>query len=235
MTPRFCTLILTATAAVSLFAQTPRQPIFVSPDELDVASVLAYPPAPDSPRARAELAELHRLQAARSAADVAHAKDDDAEEDIFVYRDLIGPKFTREALPLTAALSQHVHSDEGVIVNPAKRYFHRTRPYQADPTIKPVCRVSPRSNDYAYPSGHSTTGYLEALVLTLLIPEKRDAILARADEYAHNRLVCGVHYPSDIVASKYVAYAAIGLMLNNPQFRKELEEAKGEISRLLGL
>jgi hypothetical protein len=25
-------------------------------------------------------------------------------------------------------------------------------------------------------------------------PEKRDAILARADDYAYSRLICGVHY-----------------------------------------
>jgi acid phosphatase (class A) len=89
--------------------------------------------------------------------------------------------------------------------------------------------------DYAYPSGHGTTGYLEGLVLTLIIPEKRDAILARADDYAHSRLVCGVHYPSDVVASKYVAYATMGIMMNNPQFKRELAAAKSEVRSVLGL
>jgi acid phosphatase (class A) len=233
---RLYILILGGAAAVSLFAQrAPRKPMFVSPEQLDVASVLAGPPAEGSRMAKADLAELHRLQDSRSAAQVASAKADDVEEDIFVFKDVIGPKFTREALPLTAALSQHVHNDESVIVNPAKQFFHRTRPYQLDTSIHPVCKVSSRANDYAYPSGHSTTGYLEALVVTLIVPEKREAIMARADEYAHNRLVCGVHYPSDVVASKYVAYAAIGLMLNNPKFKQELDQAKAETRRVLGL
>ena len=125
---------------------------------------------------------------------------------------------------------QHVH-----IVNPAKAFFQRPRPYHFDETIKPVCKIVEDRTNYAYPSGQGTAGYLEGLVLTLIVPEKRDAILARADDYAHNRLVCGVHHPSDIVASKQVAYAAIGIIMNNPQFKKELAAARAETRATLGL
>jgi membrane-associated phospholipid phosphatase len=90
-------------------------------------------------------------------------------------------------------------------------------------------------DDYGYPSGHATTGYLEALALVQMVPEKRDAILARADDYAHSRVVCGVHYPSDTAAGKLVAYSMMGIMMINPQFRKELEAAKAETRKALGL
>ena len=136
---------------------------------------------------------------------------------------------------MTALLSDHVHNDEGIILNPAKTFFQRPRPYHSDETIKPACKVKEDRTDDAYPSGHGTTGYLEGLVLTLIVPERRDAILARADDYAHNRLICGVHYPSDIVASKQVAYAAIGIIMNHPQFKKELAAARAETRAALGL
>ena len=97
-----------------------------------------------------------------------------------------------------------------------------------------MCKVNADVHDYGYPSGHSTTGYLEALVLVMIVPEKRDAIMARADDYAHSRVVCGVHYPTDVAASKYVAYAIMGIMMNNSQFRKELEAARAETRRALG-
>jgi acid phosphatase (class A) len=90
-------------------------------------------------------------------------------------------------------------------------------------------------DDYSYPSGHSTTGYLEALVLTMIVPEKRDAILARADDYAYSRVVCGVHYRTDVEASKSVAYAMIGVMMNNPQFKEELQAARSETRLALGI
>ncbi len=37
-----------------------------------------------------------------------------------------------------------------------------------------------------------------------------------ADADAHNRLKCGVHYPSDIVASKLLAYRSDAVMQTNP-------------------
>jgi acid phosphatase (class A) len=57
-----------------------------------------------------------------------------------------------------------------------------------------VHRPHNRKEDYGYPSGHALTGYLEALTQIQMAPEKRDDILARADDYGRSRVVCGVHY-----------------------------------------
>jgi len=182
-----------------------------------------------------ELAELHRLQETRTEAEIAHARADDAEEDIFVFATVLGPAFNRARLPATALLSDHVHSDEGIIVNPAKAAFHRPRPYFFDASLKPVCKVTTNQMDYSYPSGHATTGYLEALTLAMIVPEKREEILARADDYAHSRLVCGVHFPADVAASKSVGYAGVAVMLQKEQYRKEFAAAKQETRKALGL
>jgi acid phosphatase (class A) len=226
-------LLLAIAAQAQTPAPAPRKPIFVNPEQLNMAAILPAPPADDSPRGRAELAEVHRLQDTRTEAMIAHAQADDAEEDMFVFKDVLGEKFTAANLPATALLSAHLHSDEGIIVNPAKTFFAKMRPYNADPTVKPVCKTNVK--DYGYPSGHGATGYLEALTLIMMVPEKRDAILERADDYAHSRVVCGVHYSSDGVASKLTAYSMMALIVNNPQFRQEFEAAKAETRRLLGL
>jgi len=213
----------------------PRKAVFVSTDQLDAWSIVPNPPADHSPGADAELAEVHHLQDTRTPAQIAHAKADDAEEDIFIFRDVLGEKFTAEALPETALLSSHLHNDESVIGGTAKNKFRRLRPFNLDSTVKPVCKTNSDVHDYGYPSGHSLTGYLEALALIQMVPEKRDAILVRADDYAHSRVVCGVHYTGDTVASKLTAYAMMGIMMNNSQFRKELEAARVETRRLLGM
>jgi acid phosphatase (class A) len=233
-------LIIGAIAAFSLLsagaqAPKPHKPVFVSPEQLDVASILPNPPGDNSKQAIAELVEVHRLQDTRQAAQIAHANADDTEEDIFIFKNVIGEKFSAENLPLTALLSAHVHNDEGVIVGPAKKYFRRLRPFNFQSSIKPVCKISSNVEDYSYPSGHSTTGYLEALVLIMMVPEKRDAILTRADDYAYSRVICGVHYPTDVEASKSVAYAMIGIIMNNSQFKEELQAARAETRRTLGL
>ena len=215
------------------FAQSGAKVVFVSPQQLDVASLLPNPPANDSAQTTAELAELHRIQDTRSPAKIAHAKADDAEQDIFIFQEVLGKAFSRDLLPLTALLSDHVRGNEGVMVNPAKKYFHRPRPYDFDPALKPVCKTTPNPADYSFPSGHAAAGYLHAMVLAMMLPEKRDAILARADDYAYSRLICGVHYPTDLAASKSVAYAMIGIIANDPVFRKEFEAAKAETRRAL--
>ncbi len=228
-------LALGVSAQTQTQPRAPRQPVYVSPDQLAVAAILPNPPADNSPAAIAELAEVHRLQDTRQAAAIARAKADDAEEDMFIFKDVLGDKFTADALPLTALLSAHLHNDEGLIVNPAKSYFKKLRPFNFDATVRPVCKTNGNVADYGYPSGHATTGYLEALALIQIVPEKRDAILARADEYARNRVVCGVHYPSDGVASKSVAYAMMALMMNNAKFKMELEAARAETRKALGM
>ncbi|MFL6658703.1 MAG: phosphatase PAP2 family protein, partial [Massilia sp.] len=128
-------------------------------------------------------------------------------------------------------LSDHVLDDEGANTGPLKRSYARVRPYNADKTLKPVCKT--KSKDDSYPSGHTTAGYLHALTLVELLPEKRDAILARADDYAHNRLVCGVHYRSDIEAGKLLAYAVHAIMQEDPNYQRELAAARKELQVVL--
>ena len=74
-----------------------------------------------------------------------------------------------------------------------------------------------------------------ALTLVQMIPEDRTQIMKRADEYARNRLICGVHYPTDIDAGREIAYLMFGYMLANPQFQRELSSARNETRSRLGL
>ena len=211
----------------------PRVAYYVDTAVLNAGALLADPPAADSAANKAELATLHRIQEARTPELAASAKADEDEEDIFVFKSVLGPQFTPDALSLTAMLGAHVKNEQGVVGSMLKRSFQRPRPYQTDNTLHPVCEV--KTTHDSYPSGHSLTGYLEALTLAELVPEKRNEILLRADEYAHNRLVCGVHYPSDIEASRRVAYVMFGYMLASPKFQHDLEASRLEIHTKLSL
>ena len=200
---------------------------------LDTALLLPAPPAVHSPETLAELAELHRIEQARTPEQVAKAKADEEEEDMFAFKTVFGPGFKAEDLPVTAALGMHVKNEQSVVGGQLKRAYQRPRPYQTDPTLHPVCAM--KTEPDSYPSGHGLTGYLEAFTLAEIVPEKRAEILARADDYAHNRLVCGVHYPSDIEASRRIAYAVFGYMLATPRFQHDLLEAREEMRAKLRL
>ena len=157
------------------------------------------------------------------------AKRDENEESIFAFNTVLGSGFTAKALPITAELGEHVKHEQGVAGSTLKAYFQRPRPYQTDPTLHPVCGVKTAHD--SYPSGHGLTGYLEAFTLVQLVPEKRAEILARADDYAHNRLVCGKRALSERRRGES-AGGECGLSeicWRTPKFQHDLEAAREEL------
>ncbi|HEY4072345.1 MAG TPA: phosphatase PAP2 family protein [Herbaspirillum sp.] len=226
-----CVLSFICLAALIGNAANAKEPSFVAADQTRAFQILPTPPASDSDITKAELAQLHRIESIRTKEQADRAAADDKNETIFLFHDQIGSIFTPADLPMTAALSKRVQNDEGINTASAKNGFQRVRPYNLDKTLHPVCETKTKND--SYPSGHTTSGYLLALTLIDMLPEKRDIILARADDYANNRLVCGVHYPSDLQASKLMAYSVYALMANNPQYQKELAAAKFELRQAL--
>lgn len=200
---------------------------FVEGSQIRAFEILPTPPAASSATTQSDLAELHRLQKLRTPVQVMRAVADENDESIFLFRDILGGDFTPAALPLTAALGARVNETESAIVDPAKNEFKRVRPYNLDKTLQPVCRTKTVAD--SYPSGHTTVGYLMALALIDMIPELRDQLLARADNYAHNRLVCGVHFPSDLAASRPLAYAVHAAMNATPDYQREVAAARAEL------
>ena len=208
-----------------------KDPSFVAAEETRSFQILPTPADAQSDKTRAELAELHRVENARTEAQAAAAMADDKEERIFIFKAQFGDWFNAQALPLTAAFGVRVKNDEGINTAAAKTGFARVRPYNQDHSLHPVCVT--KTKDDSYPSGHATTGYLMALTLIDMVPEKRDILLARADDYANNRLVCGVHFRSDVEASKLVAYTTHAVMATKPQYQQELAVARAELQSKL--
>ncbi len=207
-----------------------KTPYFLDPVTLSLASLIPSPPTPDSEPGRADLAEVHLVERTRTPEQVRSAQYDDTHEDIFIYSSVVGERFNAQALPLTSSLSRHLRNDAGLIDNPLKTLFHRLRPYNLDHSLHPVCETN---QEMSYPSGHSINGYLYAFTLAEILPDRYDAILSRADEYARNRVVCGSHYPSDIEASRRIASFVFGALLATPRFTAELQAARTEVRKYL--
>lgn len=212
---------------------TAREAIFIPADQIALDRYLPSPPAEGSPAHQAELSELHRIEATRSPAEIAEARADADDKSVFFFRSVFGEKFTKENLPALGMLAAEVAEEEDEASDRAKAAFRRPRPHNFDKTLHPACRAS--AKDDSYPSGHATLGYVLALTLIDIVPERRDALLERADRYGRNRLVCGVHHPSDVTAGLLAAYAIHAAIALDPRYRAELAAAKAELRRTLGL
>lgn len=202
-------------------------PAYLSEDDYRPAQILPSPPPDGSPQAKAEMDELHRIEKTRTPAEFAAAAADDRDENITAFVAVMGPSFDLAKLPKTAALFADVKAEEKRAAKLAKNTFKRNRPWIADPALKTCASDDPPQS--SYPSGHSTMGYAMATVLAALAPEKADAIMQRAAQYAENRLVCSMHYRRDIVAGEVLGTVVATELLHNAAFRKNFDEARQEL------
>jgi len=225
--------------AASLFGQNagrpPRTPIFISPAMVDAAAAIAPPPALNSKKMSKDVAEIYALHRSATPQDIENANWDNKHENIFAIAKILGDKFTPESMPATARLWADMDNDQGIFVSAAKKFFQHPRPYDLDSNIKSLCGSKPGGAKNSYPSGHGTVGYLSALVLGMMVPEKAEALRVRADEYGHNRVLCGDHYAADIPASREAAELVMGNMIGSAKFQQEFAAAKAEIRQVLGL
>jgi acid phosphatase (class A) len=205
----------------------------VSPANLDLHRLLPPFPAVGSQEARGELDELLHLQSERTAIQAARARAD-VEVSVFRFADALGSPtaFTASHLPLTAALFEAVDQDASAVIGPVKDEFARPRPFKLEPRLEPSV---PRSGTGSYPSGHAAWSYTAALVLADMVPERREQIFARAREYAHNRNIGGVHYPSDIEAGRLAATAIAAMLFSCAPFQHDEAAAQAELRHALGL
>ena len=84
-------------------------------------------------------------------------------------------------------------------------------------------------NDGSYPSGHSTIGWAWALILSEIDPEHGDAILARGSAHGQGRLVCNVHWQSDVMEGRFLGAVVVSRLHADPLFLADLKAAKAEI------
>jgi acid phosphatase (class A) len=225
-------LAFTLAVASPVLAQEKAKP-FTDSAEVNLATILPPPPANDSIQTKQEIGQMLTVQVTRTPEMEARAKAD-AEETIWRFADVIdNPKFTKENLPKFSAFFDRVIETEPAVTDAAKNTWKRPRPHILYPDlIKPVV---PLSKSGSYPSGHTTVGTLMAIVLADMLPEKRAAIMARGWEFGWNRVIGGIHYPSDIEAGRLSAVAIAQAIRQHDDYKAEFADAKAELRADLGM
>ena len=199
---------------------------------VDLAALLPPPPAAGSPAARQDLQGVLAVQAHRTPAEIAAAQADRLHS-VFRYADVFGAVFTPARLPHTAAFFARVVAYDKGEVKVVKAFWHHPRPVLVSHAVHPLSQEQP--DDWSYPSGHSTLGYTEAVLLANMVPERRAAIFARADRYAQHRIVMGVHYPSDVEAGRLAGTVLGGRLLDDPAWQADYAAARAELRAALAL
>jgi acid phosphatase (class A) len=198
-----------------------------------IASLLMPPPKHDSAQTRAELQELLRLQESRTSQQIEHVKGDDHRT---VERFLGGMNIKVGQLSDSAI---HFFDCIGAAVEKAvrdaKTTFIRTRPYRLhESKLHTLKKLSDRDST-SYPSGHATYGAVVGVVLVEMLPEKKEEIYKRIQDYGYSRLVSGAHFRSDVYAGNIAGAAIAASLLSKDSFRDEFRQVKAELRKAIGL
>ena len=197
---------------------------YLAPDHPDGIALLAPPPKAGSSEEAADLASVRATFKGRTPAEEARAAKD-SKLSIFLFAPAIGPFFQPGKLPKTEALFKKVKKDIGVAIDIPKDHWMRHRPYQLDDHLS----LGEPEPSYGYPSGHSTRGTVQALLLAELFPEQKAPILEIGRNIGWDRVLTGKHFPTDIYAGRVLGQAIVRELLASPAFQHDLAEAKAEV------
>jgi acid phosphatase (class A) len=214
-------------AAPSTAAGKDAAPPLLDPTEFAPDRTFAPPPPHNSALEAIELQQVKALRASVSPERLAQAERDSETENPSAFNQAAGHDLSQ--LPATYALLTRIQRETNSVVNAGKGYFNRLRPYGVDPQL-PHCGNS-KSADRGYPSGHAGMGWSVGWALARLMPDRAAAIIARAQDYAISREICGAHFPSDLEASHGVAVMIADRLLADPRLADQVAAARRELAR----
>lgn len=140
---------------------------------------------------------------------------------------------SRDIMPNLYMLMQRSLTDAIVATFAAKNNYKRIRPFivnkQTSCTPNDEAELSQNGS---YPSGHTSIGWTWALILAEIAPERADIILSRGYAFGQSRVICGVHWQSDVTAGRVIASAVVAKLHTDPVFRAQLEAAKKELAEV---
>lgn len=200
------------------------EPHFLATSAISIVELLPPPPLAGSAPATADMDAVLKAQITRTDAEVARGKSE-VKLSPTAFQSVLGPDFTDQNFPHIFALLDDVGQDSKLFSSKAKDIFARPRPRFVDSHVRPAVDGD---DDPAYPSGHATRGMLWARVLSDIAPEKKDALLDRGEEIGWDRVIIGVHYPSDVYAGEVLGQAIARNLRNNEEFQMRFAEAKQE-------
>lgn len=196
--------------------------------------ILPAPPELGSPAYDADIKISQETLANRDSARWEQAIQDAIlgyPEAIDAFSGILGLVVTVENTPKLHLMLHRVLTDAVLSTYAAKKHYARVRPFMMN--NQPSCTPEDDlRNDGSYPSGHTAIGWAWSLILCELYPEKTDALMARGREFGESRIICNVHWHSDVVAGRLVGAAVVARLHADPEFRSDLKAVKREISKL---
>jgi len=149
----------------------------------------------------------------------------------------VGVKLDAVSAPALAAVFRRAGMDISAVTDPPKNHYGRPRPYSEPGTASaPVCVAKSEglTKNPSYPSGHASISWTWGLILAELAPDRATEVIGRARSIGESRVVCGVHYPSDVEAGRTTGASLVAALHGDATFRADMDKARAELAALRG-
>ncbi len=216
--------------------QTEKPEGFLSPENLpDSIVLIAAPPATGSAAFAADEETYRNTRSLREsprwdlAARDANLTFPDAAE---IFSCALDAPITEAETPHLYNLLLRTKADASRATGKAKSSYRRIRPYVTynDTTCTPDYEERMRKSG-SYPSAHSSIGWAWALILVEIAPARTSELLARGLEFGSSRVICGVHWQSDVMAGSIVGAGVVARLHADPSFRALMDAARSDVER----
>lgn len=206
-------------------------PYYFSALPFTISTTVPHPPADGTLSDDADLRTLMEWQARRTPADCAAARI----QEIPTLRTLFGrkevgdrnlPDFTKMELEKLVVLTnffEKFHRDISFVNYEAKEHFTKRRPFDRKDEVQPCIKLE---KSFTYPSGHAAIGAAGAEVLKEIFPKRKTALRKAGLQAGYNRIIGGVHYPSDVEAGAELGRKAYKALRALPAFQADLNAVK---------
>ena len=148
-----------------------------------------------------------------------------------VFSCALGAPVTEQDTPRLFQMLRRVMTDAGWATFAAKDKYLHARLLMLD--SQPICTPDKEKDlrqQGSYPSGHTSIGWAWALVLAEASPDRSEAVLARGRAFGESRVVCNVHWESDVIEGRFIGAATVARLHAEPDFVADLEAAKAELA-----
>jgi membrane-associated phospholipid phosphatase len=148
-----------------------------------------------------------------------------------IFSSAFGRTLSETATPQLYELFNNISVMGDGATHSCKNFYMRPRPFRQlnEATAYPPAE-NIKKNTGSYPSGHASTGWLYALVLSELNPDAEEALLARAYQYGQGRVITGYVWQSDVEAGRLVGSAVYARLHNSEEFLKQMERVRAELN-----
>jgi len=201
----------------------------------DIPNSLAFMPAPPALGSASQAADEAIYQATRALRDTPRwalaVRDANLNfpEAPGAFSCALGHSITASTTPHLNALLSRLRADVSLTTARTKDHYKRQRPYLRHGESS--CTPAERHKSDSYPSSHAAIGWAWALLLAEIAPHRGEALLRRGIAFGDSRVICGVHWQSDVEAGRLVGAATIARLQANPMFRAQMAHARKEIEQ----